>query len=119
MSPLELPEYTPLFYAQEKGRYFRHEFIRKIEAETGRSLIVYFADVQRPGGTIDRDDIVPFGDLLFFARVPDAEIAHQTGVQPQSIPMLRKRARDRLKSRLAARPEFRDWLEKQASQGGG
>lgn len=64
MSPLELPPYTPLFYAQEKGRYFRHDFIRRIEAETGRSLIVYFADVRHPGGSLDRDDIAPFGDLL-------------------------------------------------------
>lgn len=73
MSPIELPEYTPLFYAQEKGRYFRHEFIRKIEAETKRSLIVYFADVRHPNGSIDRDDIAPFGDLLQRAG-PDVDL---------------------------------------------
>ena len=64
MSPLELPEYSPLFYAQEKARYFRRDLIRKIEGQTRRSIIVYFADVRDPAGTIDHDDIAPFGDLL-------------------------------------------------------
>jgi len=45
--------------------------------------------------------------LYYFAGIPDAELAAPLGVQPQSIPMLRKRARDRLKAALSKRPEFR------------
>lgn len=48
--------------------------------------------------------------LFYFARTPDTEVARLVGVQPQSIPTLRKRARDRLKSLLATRPEFRGWV---------
>jgi DNA-directed RNA polymerase specialized sigma subunit len=49
-------------------------------------------------------------ELGYFVRVADAEVARRIGVQPQSIPMLRKRARDRLKKLLVSRPEFCEWM---------
>lgn len=49
-------------------------------------------------------------ELFYLAKTPDTEVARLLRVQPQSIPMLRKRARDRLKSLLATRSEFRGWL---------
>lgn len=48
-------------------------------------------------------------ELGYYVQVTDTEIARRIGVQPQSIPMLRKRARDRLKKLLGTRPEFREW----------
>ncbi len=48
--------------------------------------------------------------LFYFAKTSDTEVARLLRVQPQSIPTLRKRARDRLKSLLATRPEFRGWV---------
>ena len=49
-------------------------------------------------------------ELGYFVQAADADVARRIGVQPQSIPMLRKRARERLKKRLVARPEFREWM---------
>lgn len=106
MSPLELPPQTPLFYAQEKGRYFRHDFIRKIEAETGRSLIVYFADVRQPGGTVDRDDIAPFGDLLEKAE-PDLDLLiHSAGGDIDAAEKIVYMCRSRAKSFRVIVPEY-------------
>jgi ClpP class serine protease len=106
MSPIELPEYTPLFYAQEKGRYFRHEFIRKIEAETKRSLIVYFADVRHPNGSIDRDDIAPFGDLLQKAG-PDLDLLiHSPGGDIDAAEKIVYMCRSNTKSFRVIVPEY-------------
>jgi ATP-dependent protease ClpP protease subunit len=55
---------TTLFRSIHKERYARQELIKKIEQETGRTLIVYVANLSHPGGIISRDDIAPFGDLL-------------------------------------------------------
>lgn len=55
---------TTLFRSIHKERYARQELIKKIELETGRTLIVYVANLSHPGGIISRDDIAPFGDLL-------------------------------------------------------
>ena len=49
-------------------------------------------------------------ELGYFVQVSDADVARRIGVQPQSIPMLRKRARDRLKKLLVAQPAFREWV---------
>lgn len=38
------PIQSPLFWAQQKDRYLRQLLIRDIEAQTGRRLIVYFAN---------------------------------------------------------------------------
>jgi len=106
MSPIELPEYMPLFYAQEKGRYFRHEFIRKIEAETKRSLIVYFADVRHPNGSIDRDDIAPFGDLLQKAG-PDLDLLiHSPGGDIDAAEKIVYMCRSNTKSFRVIVPEY-------------
>jgi len=106
MSPIDLPEYTPLFYSQEKGRYFRHEFIRKIEAETKRSLIVYFSDVRHPGGSIDRDDIAPFGDLLQKAG-PDLDLLiHSPGGDIDAAEKIVYMCRSKTKTFRVIVPEY-------------
>jgi hypothetical protein len=45
---LELPKQSPLFWVAEKDRYLRQLLIRDIEEQTGRRLLVYFADCERP-----------------------------------------------------------------------
>lgn len=55
----------------------------------------------------DKDQVIL--ELGYLVKAADAEVARRIGVQPQSIPVLRKRARERLKKRLVARPEFREW----------
>ncbi len=106
MSPIDLPDYSPLFYAQEKGRYFRHDFIRKIEAETGRSLIVYFSDVRHPAGSIDRDDIAPFGDLLEKAGEDLDLLIHSAGGDIDAAEKIVYMCRSRAKTFRAIVPEY-------------
>ena len=52
---------TPLFRASSDARYQRREIIQKIQDCTGRPLVCYVSGI-RCG--IDRDDFIPFGDLL-------------------------------------------------------
>lgn len=106
MSPLELPPQTPLFYAQEKGRYFRHDLVRKIEAQTERSLIVYFADVRHPGGSLDRDDIAPFGDLLEKAGADLDLLIHSAGGDIDAAEKIVYMCRSRAKSFRVIVPEY-------------
>ncbi len=44
----DLPKQSPLFWVAEKDRYLRQLLIRDIEEITGRRLLVYFADCDRP-----------------------------------------------------------------------
>ena len=60
----QIPPQTPLFYALQKDRYLRQEWIRQIEGLTGRTLIVYVADPSNPNAAISGHDIPPFADLL-------------------------------------------------------
>ena len=53
---------TPLFEAYHSARYTRQELIRQIQARTKRRLICY---VSGDGRRIDRDDTMPFVDLLY------------------------------------------------------
>jgi len=103
---LDLPEYSPLFYAQEKGRYFRHDFIRKIERETNRSLLVYFADVRHPEGGIDRDDIAPFGDLLERTSGDVDLLIHSAGGDIDAAEKLVYMCRRRAKTLRVIVPEY-------------
>jgi ATP-dependent protease ClpP protease subunit len=56
-----VPTKTPLFQALHAERYQRQAIITKIQERTGRWLICY---VSGPDCAIDRDDTVPFVDLL-------------------------------------------------------
>ena len=53
---------TPLYEAYHSARYERQELIRQIQARTKRRLICY---VSGDGRRIDRDDTMPFADLLY------------------------------------------------------
>lgn len=55
------PSKTPLFQAIHAERYQRQALIKQIEHRSGRALICY---VSGGGCSIDRDDTVPFVDLL-------------------------------------------------------
>ena len=60
----ELPPQSPLFWVQHKDRYLRQLLIRDIEAKTGRSLIVYFADCDLPLSSINAGDDIYIAELL-------------------------------------------------------
>jgi len=62
---------TPLYKAQRSGRYARQKLILSIEKITNRTLIIYEANLWRPGQGLGEEDIQPFGDLLF--RLPEKE----------------------------------------------
>lgn len=62
--PLNIPPQTPLYRAIHEGRYSRRQLIKDIQDETHRQLIVYMANFRHPGGTIDKNDVLAFGDLL-------------------------------------------------------
>jgi len=55
---------TPLYQAIHNERYSRQNLIKQIEEKTKRRLIVYFSNIFSPFGSINRNDIAPFGDLL-------------------------------------------------------
>jgi hypothetical protein len=58
---------TPMFRAFQSDRYARQETIRAIQEKTGRTLIVYEANILSQNGSITETDVQPFCDLL--ARV--------------------------------------------------
>jgi hypothetical protein len=62
------PTKTPLFQAIHAERYQRQAIIKNIQERSGNRLICY---VSGGGGAIDRDDTVPFVDLLH--NVPPGE----------------------------------------------
>jgi len=62
---------TPLYKAQRSGRYARQALILSIEKITNRTLIIYEANLWRPGHSLGEEDIQPFGDLLF--RLPEKQ----------------------------------------------
>jgi len=61
---IDVPPQTPLYHSIHKDRYSRRQLIKGIQDTTNRELIVYVANLQHPGGGIDRNDILAFGDLL-------------------------------------------------------
>ncbi|SEF19485.1 Serine dehydrogenase proteinase [Variovorax sp. NFACC28] len=60
----DLPKQSPLFWVNHKDRYLRQLLIEDIQAETGRSLLVYFTDCDNTGAQIDTGDDVHFAELL-------------------------------------------------------
>ena len=56
-----VPTKTPLFQAIHAQRYQRQAIVKKIEKRSGNLLLCYIAG---PSASIDRDDTVPFVDLL-------------------------------------------------------
>lgn len=62
--PISLPLQTPLYHSIHKDRYSRQQLLKDIEAATKRELIVYIANPHHPGGSINKNDILAFGDLL-------------------------------------------------------
>ncbi len=52
---------TPMYEAFHAAQYQRQELIRKIEAETSRTLVCY---VSGPASAVDRDDIIGLVELL-------------------------------------------------------
>lgn len=60
----DLPTQSPLFWVNHKDRYLRQLLIEDIEAETGRSLIVYFTDCDHTNAQIDVGDDVHLAELL-------------------------------------------------------
>jgi len=59
-----LPNQSPLFWVSHKDRYLRQLLISDIEAETGRSLIVYFTDCDNSSAQIDQADDAYLAELL-------------------------------------------------------
>lgn len=91
---------TPYFEISHTDRYTRQNLIRKIEEQTKRRLLVYFANV---GATdvdsgIDSSDIVLFQDLLYdFKKDDDVDLLLQTtggdiDSAEKMVAMLRERA---------------------------
>jgi Serine dehydrogenase proteinase len=60
----DLPSQSPLFWVTHKDRYLRQLLISDIEADTGRTLIVYFSDCDRTSAQIDQSDDVYLAELL-------------------------------------------------------
>lgn len=60
---MDFPTQTPLFYATNRARYERQGLIRQIEEITGRTLIIYVANLNHPQSMITRNDIVPFNEI--------------------------------------------------------
>jgi Serine dehydrogenase proteinase len=63
-----LPSQSPLFWVAEKDRYLRQLLIRDIQAETGRTLLVYFAVVTDPRAQIVIGDDAYFAEMLRDAK---------------------------------------------------
>ena len=61
----EAQDKTPLYQALHNERYARQRLIKQIEEKTNRKLIIYFSNIFNPYGSINRNDIASFGDLLF------------------------------------------------------
>ncbi|MCF8203644.1 MAG: hypothetical protein K9J82_01110 [Methylotenera sp.] len=60
----DLPAQSPLFWVTHKDRYLRQLLIKDIEADTSRSLVVYFADCNVAGAQLDGNDDVYVAELL-------------------------------------------------------
>ncbi|MEX3616473.1 SDH family Clp fold serine proteinase [Paenibacillus glucanolyticus] len=58
------PLQSPLFYVNNRERYQRQEWIKQIEAVTGRRLIAYISNFSHPESGINRNDVLPFIEIL-------------------------------------------------------
>lgn len=69
MSNFEFPDQSPLFYVNNRNRYQRQAWIKAIENVTGRRLIAYVANINHPESGINRNDILPFIEVI--SDLPD------------------------------------------------
>jgi ATP-dependent protease ClpP protease subunit len=76
--PIDTPKQTPLYYSIHKDRYSRQQLISDIQGETHRELIVYIANLQHPGGSINQNDILAFSDLLQDKAGKDVDLLLQS-----------------------------------------
>jgi len=103
-----ISEKTPLFQALHNERYSRQDLIRKIEEKTKRRLIVYFSNTFSPLGSINRNDIAPFGDLLMdMDENTDLDLViHSGGGDLDSAEKLVCMCRDKSKSLRVIVPQY-------------
>lgn len=64
----KLPKQSPLYWVAEKDRYLRQLLIRDIQAQTGRTLLVYFANANDI-----RAQIAPGDDMYLAEMLRDAK----------------------------------------------
>lgn len=74
MNEIEPPPQTPLYRALFSPRYERQEQIRRIQAATQRTLVVYYSTVARAEGAITQLDVPPFEELLYDCRQDETEL---------------------------------------------
>lgn len=75
----EHPVQSPLFWVEQKDRYLRQLLIRDIEEETGRRLVVYFANKYEAGSDIQAADIANLTEVLFEPGLTEVDIFLETG----------------------------------------
>ena len=73
-----LPRQSPLFWVAEKDRYLRQLLIRDIQAETGRTLLVYFAVVTDSRAQIAVGDDAYFAEMLRDAKGGPVDLMIET-----------------------------------------
>ena len=93
-----VPQQTPTYFAVHKNRYSRQQLIRDIQFQTGRKLITYVASFGHPRGSIDKADVLGFGDLLYGLKDEDIDLLIQSpggdiDVAEKIVYMCRSRAR--------------------------
>jgi hypothetical protein len=76
----DLPKQSPKYWVKEKDRYIRQQLIGDIEALTGRSLVVYFAQLDQEIGHTDSDDLSEIlsgshsQEIDFFLHTPGGNV---------------------------------------------
>ena len=73
-----LPRQSPLFWVAEKDRYLRQLLIRDIQAETGRTLLTYFAATNDPRSQIAAGDDAYFTEMARDAKGGPADLLIET-----------------------------------------
>lgn len=63
-SKFSFPDQSPLFYVNNRDRYQRQEWIKQIEAVTGRRLISYVSNFDHNESGINRSDVLPFIEIV-------------------------------------------------------
>jgi hypothetical protein len=69
------PAQSPKYWVKEKDRYLRQLLISDIEAVTGRSLVVFFSQLDQEIGHTDPDDL---SEILLGISATEADIFIQT-----------------------------------------
>ncbi|USG65141.1 hypothetical protein NDK47_23960 [Brevibacillus ruminantium] len=84
------PKQTPLYFAANRNRYYRQEWIKDIEKLTGRRIIVYVSNFHHSNSSISRDDVLPFSELIHDLE-DDSEVdflLHTPGGDPNAAEQL-------------------------------